>query len=287
MGERPPGGFRPTRGLPSWGRLLFVFMELQGKVIVITGASRGIGRYLAAEVARRGAQVVIAARTVDPKRRLPGTVGQTVAAIQDEGGTAIAAQVDVSRVGDLERLIAMTIDTFGRLDVLVNNAAETQSNDAPIDKQDHVKWRQQFDVNVHAPFILMGLAVPHLRAAGGGIIVNVTSSDGDLRPAGTPGTVTDGTITGYGTLLGYATTKAALNRLSNAVAPDLIRDNIAVVAVDPGFTRTELVDLLGEDGYLDATRAAPMAVPVATIIGILTAPDPMVFTGKIVRAQSS
>ena len=261
-------------------------MELTGKVVIVTGASRGIGRQLALELARRGAKVVLAARTVEPKRRLAGTIGETLAAIEAEGGEAVAAQVDVSKTDDLERLVALAVDTFGRLDVLVNNAADTQGSDVPIDEQDRDKWRHQFDVNVHAPFVLMGLAVPHLRAAGGGVIVNVTSADGDLHPVeAAQAAATDGPIH-MGTLLGYATTKAALNRMTNAVAADLAGDGIAVVAVDPGFTRTELVDLLSEGGYVDAAQAAPMSLPVSTIIDVLTADDPMAFTGQIVRSQT-
>ena len=93
---------------------------------MVTGASRGIGRQVALELARRGAKVVVAARTVEAKRRLPGTVGETLLAIEDLHGVAIAVQVDVTEVIDLERLVMTTIDTFGRLDVLVNNAADTQ-----------------------------------------------------------------------------------------------------------------------------------------------------------------
>jgi NAD(P)-dependent dehydrogenase (short-subunit alcohol dehydrogenase family) len=88
-----------------------------------------------------------------------------------------------------------------------------------------------------------------------------------------------------GTLLGYFTTKAALNRLTNALAPDLIADNIAVVCVDPGFTRTELMGLLEEGGFVDATTAAPMDVPVQTVLDIITAEDPLIYTGQVVRAQ--
>src|ERR1700722_17559835 len=97
-------------------------MDLQDKVAIVTGASRGIGRQLALVLAQRGAKVVVAARTIEPKRRLPGTIGETLQAIEDLGGTAIAVQVDVTRAEDLVRLVATTVETFGRLDVLVNNA---------------------------------------------------------------------------------------------------------------------------------------------------------------------
>ncbi len=254
---------------------------------MVTGASRGIGRQVALELARRGAKVVVAARTVEAKRRLPGTIGETLLAIEDLHGVAIAVQVDVTEVIDLERLVMTTIDTFGRLDVLVNNAADTQGSSASIDEYPRQNWLHQFDANVHAPFTLMGLAVPHLRAQGGGVIINVTSGAGDMVPvAEASTTMGDDSPFHLGTLLGYATTKAALNRLTNALAPDLIADNIAVVCVDPGFTRTELVDLLEAGGLVDAQAAAPMAVPVQTVLDIISAEDPLVFTGQVVRAQA-
>jgi NAD(P)-dependent dehydrogenase (short-subunit alcohol dehydrogenase family) len=260
--------------------------DLDGKVAIVTGASRGIGRQLAVELARRGANVVVAARTVEAHRRLPGTIGETLQQIADAGGTAIAVQADVTNVGDLERLMAATIDAYGRLDILVNNAADTQGSSAPVDEYPRDSWLHQFDANVHGPFTLMGLAVPHLRAQGGGVIVNVTSGAGDMVPFAGPsrGPTGDDPIR-LGTLLGYATTKAALNRLTNALAPDLAAENIAVACVDPGFTRTELVDLLGERGFVDPETAAPMATPVQTIMGIITAPDPFAFAGQVVRAQ--
>jgi NAD(P)-dependent dehydrogenase (short-subunit alcohol dehydrogenase family) len=261
-------------------------MDLQNKVAIVTGASRGIGRQLALELAGRGARVVVAARTVEPRRRLPGTIGETLGAIEAAGGTAIALPVDVTRGEDLERLVSTTVDTFGRLDVLVNNAADTQGSAAPIEDYPYDSWLHQFEANVHAPFRLMGLAVPHLRTSGGGVIVNVTSGAGDMVTDRAPTTAeAAGSPIRLGTMLGYATTKAALNRLTNALAPDLVASRIAVVCVDPGFTRTELVDLLGEKGFVDSKDAAPMDVPVRTIVAVITAADPMVFTGQVVRAQ--
>jgi NAD(P)-dependent dehydrogenase (short-subunit alcohol dehydrogenase family) len=261
-------------------------VDLKDKVVIVTGASRGIGRQLAIELASHGAKVVVAARTVDAHSRLPGTIGETLAAIEEAGGVGVSVQVDVSRLEDLERLIATTIATFGRLDVLVNNAADTQGSNAPIEQYPRDSWMHQFETNVHAPFMLMGLAVPHLIAQGGGVIVNMTSKAGDMRPASFARSSTSvETPIRLGTLLGYATTKAALNRLTNALAPDLAAHNIAVVAVDPGFTRTELVDLLGARGFVDSEAAAPMAVPVRTVLDVITAADPLTFTGQVIRAQ--
>jgi NAD(P)-dependent dehydrogenase (short-subunit alcohol dehydrogenase family) len=261
-------------------------VELTDRVVIVTGASRGIGRQLALEFARRGAKVVVAARTIDAHSRLPGTIGETLGDIEALEGTAIAVQVDVARREDLERLIATTINSFGRLDVLVNNAADTRGSSAPIEEYPIDSWLHQFDTNVHAPFALIGLAVPYLAAQGGGVIVNMTSGAGEMVPTTyVRSAPIEATPVRLGTLLGYATTKAALNRLTNALAPDLAAHNISVVAVDPGFTRTELVDLLGSRGLVDPESAAPMGVPVATVLDLVTAEDPMVFTGQVIRAQ--
>ena len=164
----------------------------------------------------------------------------------------------------------------------MNNAADTQGSAAAVDEYPLASWRRQFDVNVHAPFVLTGLVVPHLRARGGGVIVNITSSQGDLQAPVDPGG--DGPIR-LGTLLGYATTKAALNRLGNALAPTLRADNIAVVNLDPGFTRTEHVELLGERELVDADAAAPMSATADALLDILTAKDTLRWSGSILRVQ--
>ena len=253
---------------------------LDGRVAIVTGASRGIGRQIALELGRRGMTVVVAARTVDPHRRLPGTIGETVAMIEAAGGTALAVRADMAIVDDLEQLVATTAAQFARIDVLVNNAAETNSSGAPIDEMPRTVWLHEFDVNIHAPFTLIGAVLPYLRRQGGGLIVNVTSGAGDLVPTG----ANDDML--VGTLLGYATTKAALNRMANALAPGLRKDGVAIVNVDPGFTRTELVDLLGERGLVDPEAAASMEL-TSQLIARLVADDDeaMRCTGQILRSQ--
>jgi NAD(P)-dependent dehydrogenase (short-subunit alcohol dehydrogenase family) len=254
--------------------------DLDGRVAIVTGASRGIGRQIALELSRRGMTVVVAARTVDPHRRLPGTIGETVGAIEAAGGTALAVRADMAIVDDLEQLVAATATQFGRIDVLVNNAAETNSSGAPIDEMPRAGWLHEFDVNIHAPFTLIGAVLPYFRRQGGGLIVNVTSGAGDLVPTGSDDDML------VGTLLGYATTKAALNRMANALAPDLRKDGVAIVNVDPGFTRTELVDLLGERGLVDPEAAGSMDLTSQLIARLVGDDDEaMRCTGQILRSQ--
>ena len=258
-------------------------MDLDGKVAIVTGASRGIGRQIALELARRGMSVVVAARTVEPHKRLPGTIGETLAAIEEAGGRAVAVPTDVGRPEDLDALVAKTIDEFGRVDVLVNNAATTNGGSEPVDRYPREQWLWEFQTNVHAPFTLIGNVLPHMREIGGGIVVNITSGAGDLQPLTLDGGESPVRL---GTLLGYRTTKAALNRMANTLAPDLYSDNVTVVNVDPGFTRTELVDMLAEQDLVDGDLAAPMDLTVDCVVEVLTSDNPLQYTGRILRAQA-
>jgi len=258
-------------------------VDLNGKAAIVTGASRGIGRQIALELGRRGVSVAVAARSVEQKGRLPGTVGETVGMIEAAGGRAIAVQADVTREADIGRLVDETVQAFGRLDIVINNAADTRGVTTPIEAYPRDVWLRQFDSNVHGPFTMISLAVPHLRAQGGGVIVNMTSSSAELvEVKRDPG---GGGAHHQLNLIGYGATKAALNRLSNAVAPYLVADNIAVVCLDPGGTRTELMEMMGERGLIDPSHAHPMAWPVEDVLTILTADDPLQYAGQILRTD--
>ncbi len=115
------------------------------------------------------------------------------------------------------------------------------------------------------------------------MIINITSAQGDLQAPSEPSA--DGPIR-LGTLLGYATTKAALNRLANALAPTLRADNIAVINLDPGFTRTQHVDLLANRGLVDADLAAPMSATADAVVRLLSDPDALDRSGTILRVQA-
>jgi NAD(P)-dependent dehydrogenase (short-subunit alcohol dehydrogenase family) len=256
-------------------------VNLPGRVAIVTGASRGIGRQIALALGRNGVRVVVAARTITPHARLGGSIGETVEAIESAGGTSIAVACDLAQPPDLHGLVDRAVARFGGVDLLVNNAADTQGSAAPIDDYPLDSWMHQFAVNVHAPFVLTGLVVPLMRSRGGGVVVNIASSQGDLQPV--QASPEQGPIH-LGTLLGYATTKAALNRLANALAPTLRDDAIAVVNLDPGFTRTEHVELLAGRDLVDAETAAPMSSTVDTLLRILA--DPLAHTGTIVRSPA-
>jgi NAD(P)-dependent dehydrogenase (short-subunit alcohol dehydrogenase family) len=258
-------------------------MDVAGKTAIVTGASRGIGKQVAIELGRLGANVVVAARTVDPHRRLPGTIGETVDAVQTAGGSALAVRTDLADVHDVDALVAAAVDEFGGVDVLVNNAADTGAGPNSILALDRDDWLRQFDTNLHAPLSLIKAVVPVMQTRGGGVIVDMTSGAGDLFPL--PPASSEG-ATVFPERIAYAATKAALNRLGNAIAPELRALGIAIVSVDPGFTRTELVDLMGERGLVDPNAAVPMEVPVKTVLHLITSEDGMAYTGQVLRADA-
>jgi NAD(P)-dependent dehydrogenase (short-subunit alcohol dehydrogenase family) len=254
--------------------------ELQGKTAIVTGASRGIGKQVAIELARRGASVVVAARTVEARRRLPGTIGETLDAIESVGAKGLAVAADMGNADDLARLVASAMDAFGRIDVLVNNAAATagKSWGASLSELSRDDWMQQYAVNLHAPFTLTKAVVPIMEAAGGGVIINLTTAahqdaSTDEGPAGLP------------TPLAYPSSKAALDQFCRSVAPQLRRARVAIMNVHPGFVRTEMTELLAEAG-MDASASIDMDVPTRAIVHLATSADPMASTGQILTAQT-
>jgi NAD(P)-dependent dehydrogenase (short-subunit alcohol dehydrogenase family) len=258
---------------------------VDARTAIVTGASRGIGKQIAIELGRLGWNVVVAARTVEPHRRLAGSVGETVAAAQEAGGQALAVRTDMTVAADIENLVRITVDTYGGVDALVNNAAQTSGGTPGLVDLDLGDWRQQFETNLHGPLQLMQAVVPVMQKAGRGIVVNMTSGAGDLVPVSGAADAMAGDAVRIGERIAYSATKAALNRLANVVAPELRAVGIAVVNVDPGFTRTELVDLMGEKGVVDVEAAVPMDVPMRTVVDLLTTDGAaMSHTGEIVRA---
>jgi NAD(P)-dependent dehydrogenase (short-subunit alcohol dehydrogenase family) len=257
---------------------------ITGKTAIVTGASRGIGKQVAIELGRRGANVVVAARTVEAHRRLSGTIGETVAAVEETGAKALAVRTDLRDPDDVADLVRQVTDRFGGVDILVNNAADTSGGTPSVADLDREDWLAQFDANLHGPFSLIQAVMPSMRERGGGVIVNMTSGAGDLVPVAPVAAGERGGPVGIGERVAYAASKAALNRLGNVIAPELRFYGIAVVSVDPGFTRTELVELMGERGMVQADAAVPMEVPMKTVVHVITCADPMQYTGQILRA---
>ena len=246
-------------------------MQLQGRVALVTGASRGVGRAIALELARRGADVVLAARTVsDPIPGMPGTLAETAADVEALGRQALVVAADLTDPESVERLAEQALAWRGGVDVLVNNAAFLgKAAYYNLDELDLKNFVRQFTVNVMAAFQLAKALVPAMRAHGGGVIANITSGAAIIGEYDVPG-------------ITYGPTKAALNRLTTLLARDLAGDGIAVFALDPSYTRTVLVEQTARQAGLDASDAHEPEVP-ARLLADLVEADPRVSTGRIFK----
>lgn len=250
--------------------------RLSGRAAIVTGASRGLGRAAALALAAEGAAVAVVARTEEQwDERLPGTIADTVAAIEAAGGRAVAIRADLLEREDIPRLVAEARDALGPLTILVNNAAFTAPGRPPapgaapkpaapkadrIGKSD-IDWpgflrvplpayRRHFEIGPFAAYELMQLVCPDMIEAGGGNVINVTSVASRI-PA----------------LPGYGGSKAALEHLTMCAAQDLKPYNIAVNALAPSrpiatpglsYYRSELPNTSPDDEF--ARAAVGLAV---------------------------
>lgn len=202
--------------------------KLDGKVAIVTGASRGIGKAIAQDFATWGAKVVCAARTLeDGEHFLEGSLRTTVSEIQKAGGSAVAVQADVSSEEGCAHLVHMARETFGPVDILVNNAVLSYfipTKDIPVKR-----WMRTFAVNVHGPFMLSQMVLPDMIKRGKGAIVNI-SSEAAVGPGRGP--YTTQAIVG-GTL--YGASKAALERFTQGLAEEVYPYGISVACVSPSM----------------------------------------------------
>ncbi len=205
--------------------------KLDGRIAIVTGASRGIGEEIAKLFASEGARVVCAARTLNEgdHKMLTGSLAGTVAQIEKAGGKAVAVAVDVSRVEECERLVMAAETAFGVPDILVNNAALTYYKNIIDYNPKH--WAKAFEVNVHAPFNLSRLVLPGMLRVGRGSIVNISSGSA-IGPGRAPFVgarpVQGGTM--------YGATKAALERFTQGLAQEVAENGLSVTALSPSQT---------------------------------------------------
>lgn len=196
-------------------------MNLTGKVALITGGTMGIGAAIACDLARRGADIAIAARNLGDE------AAATCKQIEALGRRCVAFVADFSRQDDCEQAVARTVEHFGRLDVLVHNAGGNASG--RIDEVTPEAWRYAMDVHLNANFYLARAALPHLKSSGEGCIVTVSSTAG---------------IRGVAGALAYATAKGALPQFTRSLARELADDNIRANCVAPGIIRTRFHDYM-------------------------------------------
>jgi 3-oxoacyl-[acyl-carrier protein] reductase len=254
---------------------------LEGKGAVVTGASRGIGRAVARELAACGATVVVTARTTEPRSDIAGTIGETVSMIEGAGGKAVGLSADLLVPEDLDRLVHEAQGVLGHVDILVNNAAYI--GDAVFESfwdMSQRDWCNMIQLNLNVPWVLTKAFAPLMRERGSGLIVNLSSSASHLA---------DGTATplpGAGGLGGaYPTSKAALNQFTAHVGNELRAVGVTMVAVDPGFSRSESAEILASRIGADPAWAQPVEV-VAKAVGFLaTRDDPLVYAGRMIVAR--
>jgi len=245
-----------------------------GMVALVTGSSRGLGKAIAARLARQGATVALTARTMDPDPKYHGSLSGTLEEIVSAGGRAVAVQADISSAEERERLFAEVVSAVGAPDILVNNAAVTFLR--PLDGFPDRRVRLMMEMHLLAPLHLCQLAIPAMRERGRGWILNVTSVGGDL-PAGPPFSEFDRTA-GFGI---YGTAKAALNRLTKSLAAELYDDGIAVNAAAP----TNPVATPGA-GTLDLAKTGTEDIELITETALrLCTGDPKTLTGRIAHTE--
>ena len=203
--------------------------SLQGRVAIVTGASRGIGRAIALAFAQAGARVTICSRKEE-------NLVESVQAIEEAGGQVLAVQAHMGHPQQVESLVAQTLDRWGRVDIAVNNAA-TNPHYGPVLTAQEGQIDKILDVNLKGYFRLCQAVAPHFTAQGGGKIINLASVTG-LFPPHNIGV--------------YGISKAAVIMLTQVLARELGPHNIQVNAIAPGIIKTRLSRALWEDEELMA-----------------------------------
>jgi len=238
--------------------------HLDGKVAIVTGASRGIGRAIAERFAAEGARVAVnyvsgasAAETV-------------VAGITADGGDAIAIRADVSQGGDARDLVAATMEHFGRIDILVNNAGIMIAKGVLETSEDD--WDRTIDVNLKGPYLLSREVAPIMMSQQAGTIINMSSNSGLYHPSAMKFTE-------------YVVSKAGLNGLTKALALAL-GPYITVNAICPGWIRTDMleeVDPQVHQRILDETALARWGTPedIAASAVFLASAEAAFITGEL------
>lgn len=243
-------------------------MKLQGKVAIVTGASRGIGKGIAARYAEEGAAVVLASRSLGLLQTIAADIGK-------KGGKALALDLDVTRPESVEEVVAISVERFGRLDIMVNNAGISMAKASEVLSPQ--EWHRALETDLSGVFFgCQAAARQMIRQGTGGGIINITSVYGLVAAPGRAA---------------YCSSKAAANMLTKVLAIEWAKKNIRVNAIAPGYFRTELVQGVIESGMLPLgaiEKRTPMGrigeVPELLGLAVYLASDESAYmTGSIVN----
>ena len=243
-------------------------MTLEGKVAVVTGASRGIGRAIAEQLAAGGASVIV------NNFANAAAAEEVVQGISDKGGTAIAIQGDVSDFAAADQLIKTAIDTYGALDILVNNAGTTR--DTLLLSMKEEDWDVVLNTNLKSVYnTCKAAARPMVRRKQGGRIINVSSVSGIVGQAGQTN---------------YSASKAGIIGFSKSLAKELGSRGITVNVVAPGFIPTDLTAALSEDLVRQTKEFIPLgrwgeAQEVAYAVAFLASDQAGYITGAVIQVD--
>lgn len=215
---------------------------IHGKTIVITGASSGMGAAAARHLAAKGASVVLGARRADRIEAL-------AAEIREAGGKATAVVTDVTKRDDLKNLVDTAVKSYGRIDVLINNAGVMPLS--PLDRLKVDEWDQMIDVNLKGVLYGIAAALPYMKAQKSGHIINLSSVAGHKL---------------FGGSAVYSATKFAVRALSEGLRAEVAADNIRVTIISPGAVKTELLEHISEKDIQAANEdyVGQIGVPAET-----------------------
>lgn len=216
-------------------------MLFNNKTIIITGASRGIGKAIALKLAKDGANIVIAAKTVTEDPRLGGTIYSTAAQVEQAGGKALAVQCDIRFEEQVQEVVDKTVATFGGIDALINNASAISLT--PTEKTEPKRYDLMHDINVRGTFFMSRACIPHLRKSSNAHILNL-SPPINLNPKWLAGHVA------------YTMSKYNMTMIALGLAAELKKDNIAANTLWPQTTiaTAAVNNLLGGDTLMRMSR---------------------------------